>query len=55
MRIDIQVRVKMILTLVHVQLFLWRVQFDTSRLFYSPPRACLSRCRGAGPSATQNS
>ena len=21
----------------------------------SPPRACLSRCRGAGPSATQNS
>ena len=24
-------------------------------LYNSPPRACLSRCRGAGPSATQNS
>ena len=27
----------------------------TFLFIYSPPRACLSRCRGAGPSATQNS
>ena len=32
-----------------------RAKKRNKRTDFSPPHACLSRCRGAGPSATQNS